>query len=1632
MPATSDPFLDEMQSWLGGGVATQPPPDSDPFLAEMQDWLNPRPPQQNQEPRPSLPQQIGMPSAMPMQESSDDPGFVIADEARMKLALQDQDIEVLTGSPAIAQASVYDIVRRTPVAERAALLDAVSRRAASRHGAGEYGFGRQLTEGLARGAVETSQDFKQALTFARPGGASVMDPVNVSDEDADYARRLLAAREGADPLINKNIQDAPEAGFWDQVGRAARRWPVQASEMAYPMAGGMAATVANPLAGVAYWTMQEYPDQVSAMRQEGIAPNVAKPLALIFSSAIGASELIEPFPGFSGNATLKNGFRRYLSERAVEIARSYTKELGEEGIQGALRELSMSAGRWVDENAPQRDPQATRAFVESIQQAAGPMLVMMAPGAMARLGRDALSNNQKPEQTGNKPERAEIYENGSAALETAFHDETGRKPEINRKGEISGFTLSPEAQAQADALKKTPLAQVDIETLTTPEFAQEFAARNPDAAAAIIAEPSRSNVRDLLTPDSLKRLKRRERETLAANLQSALAPAPEATDATEVQEQTDAAPAEAVPETVETTPLKRGRVAAVEQVEAKWGHPHATVPRPDPAPLPGGSKKKLSELIVDLGEAVKRKIETTAQRNVGPGGIVMGSYWPGSAKTSIRYEGDLDTAAHEVGHALDDAFGIVSPWIGAPSGFDTELIPLGYHGSASPKSPLATKQVEGVAEWIRAWLFNPNEAKMVAPKFAARFNDAVPPDVQAKLRTWGDDIRRLLGSSAETQTLANINTGKPKSVFREKWDAAFKPTGTPEFKTTFLDRAKVRLSDSKALLWKAMKAAQSIRGIEELDPSKDPKKLIRLLAGSQTKINEIFESGLIDSEGEKVTGGGLDWLIDPADKATTEKMDRDIEGAFALAVSDRVVEKAAQVDKAVLELAKLDARRQQVTAAMQTASGQQKHLLEQELERINKAIQRERNSIGYRGPLDPEYMTGWAEHHKGRLAGTGAGIKSDFDLALDTVSDLKKDPARYNRLREISRRIRVWHDGLLRYLVEKGRISESMYAAIKSRNMSYVSFARVLDRFIDNPLERFKGSTKMIENPLVSLMRQTATLIRDADRNEATRSIADLLTSDRKGMHRGKVQNLASIGWRGTAEDKDTIKVYRDGKPEYWKFQADLHKTIKGLTENESMTLPEKVFSFPAQIMRGAVTNAPGFIIRNVIRDPFNRAVFSESGSKPHDVLKGYSAEEMREFNVTGGGQFGNYSASPNEWNRQLQSHIKHLAKDGRTVFSTIADIGHGYHNLATKSEAIGRISEWRAAYKKAIAEGMDEYDARIQASYEARSVLDYAVAGDLVKMLNRYIPFTNAAVQGLIKSARAVRDNPARYFARIALLTLPLSFIEYAWNAQGPDDEKRYWALPSWRRDLFWNFKVGPGFWLSIPKPFELGIPASAMSRLISHVRGDENAGDGFIGSVWRSLVPFDDALVGGPFKALTETVMNYDMFRNRNPIPNWEQRLDVSRREGTERASAIGRGGQAISQGVADIIGQDVAIDARKIDFFIQQQFGGLGQIATSATNIRGNTDAVRLASNILGVFSMGPGTDAEPVKRAFRAAEKRGKTSTKEMKKLIELRREYLGSDSMKDRERIADDMIDEAKRILEGVEAGVLLQDKPKKR
>jgi hypothetical protein len=989
--------------------------------------------------------------------------------------------------------------------------------------------------------------------------------------------------------------------------------------------------------------------------------------------------------------------------------------------------------------------------------------------------------------------------------------------------------------------------------------------------------------------------------------------------------------------------------------EIAGSKPNTKTGRVSVDPIVSGQPKDISKIIFDVSKALGQKVSY-----LKPGRRKsIGVYNTGNAGIKIKFTGDLDTTAHEIGHAIDDGFGIlknITPEI------EKELKPFSKHGSTPPKGHPNPKDYingEGFAEWLRAYIVNPGEAKKLAPETHKLFESTVSDSFKKGLQEFSNDIRTFAGASGRDMTLSNIQwePTKAKGIIKQIFDKSDK---TNMFSVSWVDKLAANMINPMRAFEKAFKYAKGLRGIDEVLPENDPTILSRLLLSVDRKFGEFLKNGLHDSKDNPILDSNgkpknFKWLIEPLDNADQKTITTEMKDTMAYMVAERTKELAGKFN---------------------------------------------RNEI---------------------LTGIGGGIFKDAEVAQKALDEFNNgDPKKLERIKEAGSRYREFADHILQYMVDKGRLSEEAYQAIKKDNTEYVALNRILEATPEEELTGFKGSggvlgsvkqtihnikgsTRKIQNPYTSLLDVMHKSIKESDRNEVLKAFRDMLVASR-GMHQGEPVKLAEVGTIAKTGDKNSITIFVDGKAERWVFQKDVYDALKGL-DNDGYKLPG-ILTLHARLLRNMTTKFPTFALRNWIRDTQDRLIKTNEKSGLSHLFG--NKEHWKDIARQGGLNSGYYLRDKEHYYGLMEQAIDELSKKQKTIFADpvkIKKLWHGYEDMLQTSETSNRVAEYRAAFKIAKDKGMDDYNAALYGAYKARDLIDFAVMGHWMRIVNQLIPFSNAAVQGLRSTAIRIKENPGGFLGRMVLYTVLPQGALWMINHRDKETAEEYENLPAYQRDMFWNLKIGPNNWLSIPKPYELGIFASGVDRMLSSIfTGNKDSFEGYGGSVAKTLLPFDEGNLSGPAQPAVESMVNYDFFRNKSIIPDEENGLDLSLRH-TENGSRLGQ-----------FIQKMAGIDSRKIDHMIRAQFSYVGNMAIKVSDVGRSDSRNQFDLTDTGLFKKSPAYNSPPVQDLLHFAQRWDLTKQAAYREFKGKAGEYFNAKGDKEKDKKAKELIEFAKELM----------------
>lgn len=283
------------------------------------------------------------------------------------------------------------------------------------------------------------------------------------------------------------------------------------------------------------------------------------------------------------------------------------------------------------------------------------------------------------------------------------------------------------------------------------------------------------------------------------------------------------------------------------------------------------------------------------------------------------------------------------------------------------------------------------------------------------------------------------------------------------------------------------------------------------------------------------------------------------------------------------------------------------------------------------------------------------------------------------------------------------------------------------------------------------------------------------------------------------------IMVMSEGRPKFYQvLDPTIYEALVGMGPMER-SFVMRIASIPANTLRAGVTLDPGFLFyANLIRDSLSSWMVSSRKSR---FLPGWDTARGMKQAVKGGKtrdlwvEYGGALSTTGALDRAtVRKHAEHI---GAQKIPGADDILDGIRRLRDASEAANRLPTFErelAAVRRAHPEWSREAQYE-HAAYKARDLLDFAMRGRLSQKATYLIAFARSTINGLAKMGHEIAADPWN----IALRGAPLVMASALLFAMHKDDDD-YWELPGWERDNYWHIKKPNGEFQRIPKPFEWG----------------------------------------------------------------------------------------------------------------------------------------------------------------------------------------------------------------------------------
>jgi hypothetical protein len=580
------------------------------------------------------------------------------------------------------------------------------------------------------------------------------------------------------------------------------------------------------------------------------------------------------------------------------------------------------------------------------------------------------------------------------------------------------------------------------------------------------------------------------------------------------------------------------------------------------------------------------------------------------------------------------------------------------------------------------------------------------------------------------------------------------------------------------------KAEKLIAEGKELPASESGYKLVRMVNDYPSLVKHSMEKGTIDFNSKLPNGKGVAEIVRPfkqnmqdfdayrISKRAIEKAKQGINTGFDLKAAEQVVkEGAAKYEKAHQEMVEFSNR----TLQYLVDSGRVSKDSFNNIKRMNEEY------IPFTRIMDAEFGAGTGK--------SGAGFLKELkgsDLKIQSpMESIKENTSTIFKLAEKNRAIKTIVDG---HLGAGTGVFKKVKTPLKPIEVKAEEINRALE---DQGIRVSKESIK--RNLKEKGLKVSDEMIEKAFENENINNI----TAEDFTVFRSNKKELGP----------NQFELWRDGKREVYETEipelAEAIKLLDGDVTSTNMAI--RIAQGMTTALRTGITLDPAFQAKNLFRDNLIKSVFSTEKGLNIPFVDTIAAmgnlikkDDTYYAWLRSGGSNGAFLDLGAKY---LEKNVYEL--DRQTGFMGAARnvVQKPFELLAvagTLAEQATRLAEF-----KRVTKGEYTRESLTKGGFAAREItLDFQRIGAKTSALNQIVAFMNVGIQGLDKTARAVKADPAGVAMRTAIYVTAPSVLLWWANK----DEQWYKDAPQWQKDLFWMFEAG-GTIYRVPKPQELGL---------------------------------------------------------------------------------------------------------------------------------------------------------------------------------------------------------------------------------
>jgi hypothetical protein len=933
----------------------------------------------------------------------------------------------------------------------------------------------------------------------------------------------------------------------------------------------------------------------------------------------------------------------------------------------------------------------------------------------------------------------------------------------------------------------------------------------------------------------------------------------------------------------------------------------------------------------------------------------LGYFLPQWGSIKVKGFRSFSVLAHEVGHAISNRTGWGRPIEvrqelrkGALSHWTHE-----QYGNPNDPNTFATYTEEGRALFMTVWSYSPAQAAQDFPQAYSTFVKALKdnPDLGKKVEKLGQQIRRWANSTSEQKGVgaihfADSDIGKEKSSIEKKLNNVYRATiddlnPLRLFKESIeKDRGnleKIAFEDDPYV--KAVRARESI-----------PASINALLGNTELPTKTLIDNigDKYDASLYKVTFRDILQRVAKTDEAYLREHGLTNKNALYKAFSSYCT-----------AMHTLDVIKVQNARRVQELNTKLKKI-KAEIDKLNTFMEERKDLVGTVDAATTKAALNSFEKALEVLFNTKSELENQIDRIKSGKDDYltaipRKDAENIvknapNTFIEAQEKLTLYNSNLLTLLKKGGIISPEVYRIFRKTYPNYVPMSRsfALDTgemhystgkeagYVNMTtfLKRLSdvGSERTIEDPLVAMQMRTQQVINLIERNRVAQSIIKL-AKDTDWGHKYVEHILLDIENPIPTESQASfakanehiVYVYEGGKRKSYRINdKNLYSamTMPDYTVQNALLKFFDVIAKPAaNTLRIGATSTPAFALANLIRDTVSAVVLNPLGRKTNIpiidplllILDGVKTRMDKNkwalFQTEGVQYSGLIGSEMNTFDNNAR-----ITKGLKPSLLT-----RGFNKLREVSEITEQIPR-AALFSRALDEGKSAAEAAYIAS---DGTVNFMRHGASTGIWRRWVPFSNATLQGSDKFFRALTENPLgtslAFFSQIALPSVALWYIN--------KDKDWYQDVPLASKNKYWFMDLSPAqdgsCVITLPKPELVGYMGSVIERLFDYAWMHDDSKELLKTSIEDTIGLLMPSFMPTAALPLLENMTNYSFFRAK-PIVDARHEKALPADQYNEYTSEIAKG-----------IGGALDVSPMKIDNAFYGYTGSLGRLFLNASD-------------------------------------------------------------------------------------------------